>query len=110
AAVTFDIPGPKRDRVARAILGGWGLDTIFNILSAPPVELLASTSVNLNGSVQSIRPNVITGIPFYLYGTQYAGGKIINNTIPTAAQVAAAGCVPLAPVAAPTNAKGAFCT
>jgi len=27
-----------------------------------------------------VRPDVISGIPLYLYGSQYPGGKIINNT------------------------------
>ena len=79
-AVTFDIPGPKKNKIARAILGGWGLDTILNILSAPPVDLIGRTSVTLNGSIQSVRPNVVAGIPFYLYGPQFPGGKAINNT------------------------------
>jgi len=80
AAITIDIPGPKENGIARAIFGGWGLDPIFNIQSAGPVDLIGRSSVNIDGRIQSTRPNVIPGIPLYLYGSQYPGGKIINNT------------------------------
>lgn len=79
-ALTFDLPGPKQNPVARAILGGWGLDPIFSIQSAAPVDLVGVSNVDINGLLLPTRPNVVSGIPFYLYGPQYPGGKIINNT------------------------------
>jgi len=80
AAITFDIPGPKSNAVMRALFNGWGLDTIINVQSAAPVDLIGRSSVTIDGKTQSVRPNVVSGIPFYLYGSQYPGGKIINNT------------------------------
>jgi hypothetical protein len=73
--------------------------------SALPVDPIATSFFSpVDGSTISVRPNVITGVPLYLYGSQYPGGKIINNTPPTAAQITAAGCNPTG------AAKGAFCT
>lgn len=90
SSVTYNIPTPWRNKVLRAVLGNWSLDNLFIARSAPPLNLLAA-SVITNGSIFSNRPNLIQGTPVYLYGPQYAGGKIINNTPPTAAQIAAAG-------------------
>jgi hypothetical protein len=105
AALSYDVPTPFRQKVLRAILGGWSVDDLVIVRSAFPVNV-AGLLVTAGGTQFTTRPNLITGIPLYLYGPQYAGGKIINNTPPTAAQVAATGCV----AQTATNAKGAFCT
>jgi hypothetical protein len=106
ASLSYDIPTPWKNKVARAVIGGWSVDNLFFTRSAAPVNVLSATTTIVNGNLLLARPNVISGVPFYLYGPQYPGGKIINNTPPTAAQVAAAGCVALTA----TNAKGAFCS
>jgi len=79
-AATMDLPAPAHHPLMRMLFGGWGLDPIFNIQSAPPVDIVARASQTIVGTVQSSRPNVVPGIPLYLYGAQYPGGKIINNT------------------------------
>src|SRR6266496_4122919 len=105
AAVTYDIPSPGRSSIVRAILGGWSADTSIHVQSALPIDIVAATIINpADGSLINVRPNVIPGVPIYLNGSQYPGGKIINNTVPTAAQIAAAGCDPN------EAAKGAYCT
>ena len=79
-AVTYNIPTPfKNNRVARAIFGGWSTDGIFRYRSAPPVNLVVKfLNFSQNGSSSSTRPNIVQGQPFYLYGSQYAGGRRIN--------------------------------
>ena len=105
SAVTYDIPRPGKSAIIRAILGGWSMDTSIHAQSALPVDIIAGTLINpADGSFIDLRPNVISDVPLYLYGSQYPGGRIINNTVPTAAQIAAAGCNPTG------AAKGAFCT
>ena len=114
AAVTYDIPAPKFNSFANIIGRDWGLDIRVNTRSALPVIAAGNTYNITSGTITdpvtgtqiARRVNLITGVPFYLYGSQYPGGRIINNTVPTAAQVTAAGCAPLTA----TNAKGAFCT
>ena len=96
--VTYDIPAPFRNGLANAVTRNFSMDTIFTARTATPVNVLVD--------FRSLRPNLISGVPLYLYGPQYPGGRIINNTVPTAAQVAAAGCAALTA----TNAKGPFCT
>lgn len=105
AAATYDIPAPGANRLAGAVLGRWSIDTKLQAQSALPVDLVATTLTDpATGSNVGVRPNVIAGIPLYLYGPQYPGGRIINNAVPTAAQIASAGCTPTGP------AKGPFCT
>jgi hypothetical protein len=103
AAVTYDIPAPFRKGFANALLRNFSVDAIFTARSATPVNVI--TGVNAAGGFGVSRPNLIPGIPLYIYDPSFAGGRRINNTVPTAAQVAAAGCAPITS----TNAKGPFC-
>src|SRR5262249_26228100 len=105
AAAPYDIPEPSGNSLARAIVGHWSIDSSVHAQSGLPVDLVAATVTNpADGLLLNVRPNVIEGVPFYLSGPQYPGGRTLNNTVPTAAQIAAAGCNPTGP------AKGAFCT
>ncbi len=107
AAVTYNIPTPSMARALEVVLSHWSIDSSVRARSPLPVDLIANSVFNpVSGGLDPVRPNVIAGVPFYLYGSQYPGGKILNNTVPTTAQGAAAGCAPLTA----TNAKGAFCT
>jgi TonB dependent receptor len=106
ASLLYDAPTPfKNNRVASAVLGHWSLDLIYHFQTAPPVNPVASLSSN--GVFTEIqRPNVIPGIPVYVYGADCAaeyggpcpGGFGFNNAPvgaplgATDAQAAAAGC------------------
>lgn len=106
AAITYNIPVPDTGTIGNAILHNWSVDTIIRSRSATPVDVIARSNFNLVGQRANVRPNLIQGIPPYLNDPNASGGRRFNNTVPTAAQVAAAGCVPITA----TNAKGAFCT
>ena len=80
AAVTYDIAVPKLNRLTRTILGGWSLQSIIQVHSAPPVEVDDGLFYMLLNRATDIRPDVVPGIPLYLYGSQYPGGRIFNNT------------------------------
>jgi hypothetical protein len=80
-AVTYAVPSPKLHPFINAITKGWSLQTIVQARSAPPVDIFnGNFSQITNGFAPNIRPDVVPGIPFYLYGPQYPGGKIVNNT------------------------------
>ncbi len=92
AALTYDIPAPKSNAFTNSLLRGWSVENIIQARSAPPVNVIFSGSLFanqlLNGSA-AIRPDVIPGIPLYIYGAQCAaanggvacpGGKAINFT------------------------------
>lgn len=79
-AISYNLPTPFKDNnVAKAIFGGWSTDGIFRYRSAPPVNVTVRfLNFSQNGSASSTRPNVVAGQPLYLFGSQYAGGKILN--------------------------------
>jgi len=82
AALSYDLPSRFSSRFADAVLGHWGLDdrftarTAFPISLAGPVFIDAATGQRVDAGV-SIKP----GIPFYVHGSQYPGGRAINGTI-----------------------------
>jgi hypothetical protein len=80
AGVTYDIPTPNVGSFGRAMLKGWSADSVVQVRSALPVELSVGTSSVLNGGLAQIRPNLVPGIPVYLSGQQYPGGKALNST------------------------------
>jgi len=56
--------------------------------SALPVNISAAT-FNVSGSQFTARPNVVSGVPLYLFGPQFPGGKAFNKaafTTPTGGQ------------------------
>ncbi len=79
-AVTYDIPAYKPDRFVGAIFSGWSVQTIVKAYSSPPVDVTIKTSQSFTEKPIYVRPDVLSGVPLYLYGSQYPGGKIINNT------------------------------
>jgi Carboxypeptidase regulatory-like domain len=79
AGVTYELPSLGTKRFTHAILSGWSTESFILARSAPPVDLSDVNFSELNGGVTTnIRPDVVTGQPFYLYGPQYPGGKAFN--------------------------------
>jgi len=79
AGVTYDVPSLKINAVADAVLHGWSVQNILQARSATPVDISDSHFFEFNGGFfANIRPDVVPAQPFYLYGSQYAGGKAFN--------------------------------
>ena len=79
AALTYDISAPKGNMFVRAILNGWSTENVLQSWSSPPVNVFYSfLNVLSNGFSAAVRPNIAPGQPFYLYGSQYPGGKAFN--------------------------------
>jgi outer membrane receptor protein involved in Fe transport len=79
AAVTYDVPAPKSNAFTNVVVRGWSLENIIQARTAPPVNVQFNGFFQLLSGSAGIRPDVIPGIPLYLYGPQYPGGKAINN-------------------------------
>jgi hypothetical protein len=78
-AATYNIPSPSRNDVVMAILGGWSVDSIIRAQSAIPVNLIARAgNLNLDGTSINVRPDLVAGVPIYLFDPIYAGGKRFN--------------------------------
>jgi hypothetical protein len=85
--LTYNIPTPNTSSLGRAMLGGWSADAIVAAQSAPPVDLNTGVSVLSPTEFITTRPDVVSGIPLYLYGSSCEaanggipcpGGKAIN--------------------------------
>lgn len=78
AAVSYSFPKSSRHGVLATILNGWGLDGIMRAFSAPPVNVFqrVSRGASINGLF--LRPDIVAGVPQYLEGGQYPGGKALN--------------------------------
>lgn len=78
AAVSWSLPKPSAARWIQTLIGGWGLDGIVTARSALPVDIGSYDNNFLGGFNFFLRPDVIPGQPYYLYGSQYPGGKAFN--------------------------------
>jgi Carboxypeptidase regulatory-like domain/TonB dependent receptor len=80
-AVSYDIPGPSSG-VLKRFFGSWSTDSIIYARSAPPVNVVTGQNpfpgTVLSGSSSAQRPDVVLGVPFYLYLSSEPGGKVIN--------------------------------
>jgi len=100
-AITYELPTPNLGRFASAVLHGWSVQNIAQVRSASPVNVYDGNFSSLQNFQAEIRPDLVAGIPVYLYGSQFPGGKILNN-IP---DLAGPGCLgPFCPP--PTDASG----
>ncbi len=79
AGVTYDLPSAESNKITHAALGGWSVDVFLLARSAPPVDVVGGYTFAA-GTALRYRPNVVPGVPLELYGSQYPGGKAINNT------------------------------
>jgi len=79
-ALTYNIPSPEHQKFMRALLGGWSANTFVFARSALPVNVYGTASV-VTGIESQARPDLVPGIPLYLYGPQFPGGKAFNNMI-----------------------------
>jgi hypothetical protein len=73
AGLTYEIPGPRHGALANAIMRGWSTQSFILVRSAPPVDISDENFFELDGGVLgNVRPDVVPGEPFYLYGSQCA--------------------------------------
>jgi hypothetical protein len=78
-ALTYDIPGRESNKLTKAVLGGWAVDTIFALQTAAPVDLNTGVTLATVTENVTVRPDVVPGIPLYLSVPQNPGGKVING-------------------------------
>lgn len=78
AGLTYEIPKPHLNKVTSLILGGWSVESLLLARSAPPVDLSDVRFYEIHGVYTNIRPDIVPGHPFYLYGPQFPGGKAFN--------------------------------
>jgi hypothetical protein len=88
--VTYDFPFQKSQELLKTILSDWSVDTFVFARSAPPVDVIG-TSFSAAGVRLDARPNLNSGIPLELFGSQFPGGRIFNRAAFSAAPVGQQG-------------------
>ena len=79
AALSWDLPNLKRHEIAGAILNHWGIDTRLMARGAFPVTLQGNLETDpATGNQYESGVNLLAGVPVYLFGNQYPGGKALN--------------------------------
>jgi len=74
--VTYQLPAPVAQGFWNALTRNWSLDSIFNVRSAGPVNVLYAVPTSFG--FLYLRPDVISGAPLYLNDATVAGGRRIN--------------------------------
>jgi hypothetical protein len=76
-AVTYNLPTPKGNRFASAVLGGWSINSVFSARTglAYNVQINELTPINAVGAFR--RPD-LTGQPFYIDDANVATGRRLN--------------------------------
>jgi hypothetical protein len=79
AALSYDPPAVFENRFARAVLHNWGLDDRFSTRTGFPVTLGGSLRNDpLTGQEIDYGLDIMPGVPVYVTGSQYPGGRAIN--------------------------------
>jgi hypothetical protein len=81
AGITWDLAAPRFNAFMNRVLGGWSLESVVQARSAPPVDVSDSNFGFLLGNVgiaAEVRPDFVPGMPVYLSGSQYPGGRAFN--------------------------------
>jgi Carboxypeptidase regulatory-like domain/TonB-dependent Receptor Plug Domain len=79
AGMSWELPKVTTGHLVEAVLNDWALDARLNVRTAFPITLGGAPFIDpATGTEYPGTLNVVPGQPFYLYGSQYPGGKAIN--------------------------------
>jgi hypothetical protein len=97
AVVTYEIPGHYGVRFANWVLAHWGSDLREAIRTGFPLTLtgIPTSSPAAGGANVAPGVNSVAGVPVFLYGAGYPGGRSLNPAAFTSAPVTTNGNVPL---------------
>lgn len=73
---SYDVPALWRNSVGNKLSRNWVIDSIFNVRSARPLNVVYNTPTGFGFAY--LRPDLIGGVPLYLFDATAAGGKVIN--------------------------------
>jgi len=106
---TYDVPVHTSNTLSNAVLRGWSIENVVQARSAPPVDVYyGSLGALSNGFLTNPRPDVVAGQTFYLYGSQYPGGKAFNPNAFTPPPLDPVNSLPLNQGDVPRNALRGF--
>ncbi len=86
-AITYNIPVPPFSSLGRKLLRDWAVDSIVTARTAAPVEVFFVRDLGFGPF--NFHPDLVSGVPLYLNGPSFPGGRALNReafTIPETAR------------------------
>ncbi|HYZ83890.1 MAG TPA: TonB-dependent receptor [Bryobacteraceae bacterium] len=77
-SASYEVPVLTANRWTRAVFSGFGIDSIVRLRTASPVTVVTGRDSLGLGLTNVARPDLVPGVPLYLYGHGYPGGRRIN--------------------------------
>ena len=75
---SYEIPVGISNPAAKAVLGGFAIDSVVRLRTATPVTVVTGRDPLGLGLTNVARPDLVAGQPLYLYGDGIPGGKRFN--------------------------------
>jgi hypothetical protein len=77
-SASYELPAPASNPVARAVVRGFALDSVVRIRTASPVTIVTGRDPLGLGLTNVARPDLVPGVPLYLYSDALPGGRRFN--------------------------------
>lgn len=74
--VSYELPSLVQSGFGEALLRNWIVDSIFSARSARPVNVVYDFPTSYG--LAYLRPDLVSGVPLYLFDSTVAGGRLIN--------------------------------
>jgi hypothetical protein len=90
AGLTYDVPAVTKNGFVSAVTGGWNVSSMMILRSAMPIWFMEAHNDFCDGGFCFFecdpivyagpcpRPDIVPGVPAYLYGSEYPGGMRLN--------------------------------
>ncbi|HET8922529.1 MAG TPA: TonB-dependent receptor [Candidatus Acidoferrum sp.] len=88
-ALAYDVPEMHGNRILTALGNGWSLQLVASARTGLPVQITTSGIPGL-----TTRPDLVSGQPIWLFGSQYPGGKSLNPSAFAVPATARQGTLP----------------
>jgi hypothetical protein len=77
-AVSYEVPSPPWGRAGNAILGGWAVDGLVRVSSAPPINVTRGSAFFSAMGYYSPQVNIVPGQPFWVADSTQPAGRSLN--------------------------------
>ena len=77
AAISYEPPTPTWGRAAKAILGGWAVDGLVRVSSAPPINVTAEGISPVFGPYTT-QADIVPGQPYWIPDPTQPAGRTLN--------------------------------
>jgi len=77
AAAIWNVPAFAKRTALRSLARDWSLNSVVQARTAFPIDVVTN-SVPLDGTSVATRPDLVPGVPVWIHGSKYPGGRAMN--------------------------------